>query len=139
MRTLEQAREHAATTRAHAEALSAPRHPFETDMATVSGIRRKPNARADARRWARFDREAAAWARAREAQAEVERLERVEAYRARNAPVAFTQDELKAARVIRTRYGWQVVVRVNKTTVSVATGYSWVDRVKLNDVLEVRA
>lgn len=50
-----------------------------------------------------------------------------------------TDDMLKTARLVRDRHGWHEVVRVNKTTVSVATGYSWVDRIPHSKIVEVRA
>ena len=60
------------------------------------------------------------------------------AYQAKNAPVPFTTEELKAARAVRTDYGWHKVSRVNAKTVSVETGYSWTDRIAIEKVLEVR-
>lgn len=45
---------------------------------------------------------------------------------------------LKPGSMIRTRYGWRQVVKVNAKTVRVATGYSWADLVKHTDILEVR-
>lgn len=121
-----------------AERLSAPRNEFETDMATVSGIRRKPNPRADAQRWNRFDREAAAWAQVREAQTSVDSLTAQLIHARRNAPVPFTTEDLKAATHLRTRYGWREIVKVNTKTVSVATGYSWTDRIPKDQIMEVR-
>lgn len=135
---LADARTKAAALRLKAEALSKPQNEYETDMAIVSGIRRKPNARADARRQARFQREAEAWRAVERADKDVERLEWSLRHALRHATVPFTDDELKAARVIRTRSGWHKVVRVNAKSVSVATGYSWTDRVALSSVLEVR-
>lgn len=45
---------------------------------------------------------------------------------------------LKPGSMIRTRYGWRQVVKVNTKTVRVATGYSWTDLVKHAHILEVR-
>ena len=47
-------------------------------------------------------------------------------------------EDVKGAKAVRTATGWRIVVRVNKTTVSVATGYSWVDRIEFGRILEVR-
>ena len=52
--------------------------------------------------------------------------------------VRFTRDDIKGALFIRTRHGWWDVVRVNAKSVTVATGYSWTDRVPFDKVLEVR-
>lgn len=46
---------------------------------------------------------------------------------------------LKPGSMIRTRYGWRQVVKVNAKTVRVATGHSWTDPVKHTDILEVRS
>lgn len=132
---LAQAREHLDRVRADAERLSAPQNTFADDPAVVSGIRRTLNARADARRHARHDREAQAWQAVRDAEAKVAGLERTIA---RNQTVPFTDDDLKSARFVRDRHGWHEVVKVNAKTVSVATGYSWVDRIPVAHVLEVR-
>ena len=51
--------------------------------------------------------------------------------------VRLTREEIVGARAVRTKGGWQAVVRVNAKSVSVHTGYSWVDRVLFEDVLEV--
>lgn len=72
------------------------------------------------------------------AQQEAERAERAAAYAKRYAPVPFTPEELKAARVVRTVVGWHDVVKVNAKSVTVATGYSWTNRYALEKVLEVR-
>lgn len=133
--TLDEARAEAARLRSVAEALSAQN---PTDNAIVSGIRRKPNARADAARWARFDREGEAWKRVAEADARVKTLEARLAAEARNTPVPFTVDELRAARLVRDRHGWHRVAKVNAKSVSVETGYSWTDRIPVEKILEVR-
>lgn len=56
-----------------------------------------------------------------------------------NAAVPFTDDEYRSARAVRTKTGWRAVVKVNAKSVSVASGYSWTDRVPRAQVLEVRA
>ena len=54
------------------------------------------------------------------------------------ARVRLTREDIVGARAVRTVRGWHAVVRVNAKSVSVHTGYSWVDRVPFEDVLEVR-
>ena len=73
------------------------------------------------------------------AQKATERAENIAAYQAKTAPVAYTPEQLKAAILIRSSTGWHRVVKVNAKSVTVATGYSWTDRVTLDKVLEVRA
>lgn len=65
---------------------------------------------------------------------------KIRSYEARIAArdrVRFTRDDVVGARGIRTRYGWHRVARVNKTSVSVETEYSWVDRYEFDKILEV--
>ncbi|WP_454199548.1 hypothetical protein [Nocardia sp. Marseille-Q1738] len=52
--------------------------------------------------------------------------------------VRLTRADVVGAAFIRTRYGWHKVVRVNKTTVSCESGYSWTDKYTFDKVLEVR-
>ena len=52
--------------------------------------------------------------------------------------VKFTHDDLAGAKFIRTRHGWWDVVRVNAKSVTVATNFSWTERVPFDDVLEVK-
>ena len=49
-----------------------------------------------------------------------------------------TRDDVLGATHVRTRFGWHKVVRVNRTTVSVDTGYSWTDRYPFEKILEAR-
>jgi hypothetical protein len=69
---------------------------------------------------------------------------RVEALRHRLAlavereRVPLTAVDVAGAREVRTRSGWWRVVRVNARSVSVESGFSWVDRVPFGRVLEVR-
>lgn len=69
----------------------------------------------------------AAWKKLREAsrQAEADRQR-------------FTRDEILTVTHVRTLHGWWKVARVNKTTVSVESGYSWTDRYPFDKVLEVK-
>jgi len=109
------------------------------DMAMVSGTRRKPNARADARKWNACDREADAWSAVSAKAAEIELLAHRAKIAKRDALVPYTAAELKAARYIRTKHGWHEVVRVSAKSVTVRTEWSWNDRVLLADVIEVRS
>lgn len=71
-------------------------------------------------------------------QAEVTRLQNHLEYLKKRKPIAFTEAELAAARVIRSELGWEIVVRVNGSTVTVGAGVSQA-RVPFEKVLEVRA
>jgi hypothetical protein len=77
------------------------------------------------------------------AEVAAERTAEFEAARAataeRRAAVPFSEEEYLAAKAIRTRLGWRPVVKVSAKSVSVATGYSWNDRVPRSQILEVRA
>ena len=59
-------------------------------------------------------------------------------YAKRTKPVPFTPDELKAARAVRTMYGWHRVIRVNAKTVTVNGDFGDY-RVPKKSILEVRA
>lgn len=112
---------------------------YGDDPAIASGVRRKPNPRADARRFAAYDRTAAACVRMVKAQAEVENLEKRLTRAEKAAPVPFTPEQLKAATAIRWRNGWEKVKRVNTKTVSCVVAPGWNDvRVPHELILEVR-
>lgn len=51
----------------------------------------------------------------------------------------FGVDDVAGARYVRTRTGWHKVVKVNKKTVTVETGYTFTDLIPLERILEVRA
>jgi hypothetical protein len=110
------------------------------DPAILSGIRRKPNHKADARRLAAYDREAAAWRDLEAARADLACLERRAEREAAEAAARaeLTPEAIKAARFVRDRTGWHKVVRVSAKSVTVETGYSWTDRIALDKVLEVK-
>ena len=59
-------------------------------------------------------------------------------YAKRNAPVPFTPEELSVARVVRTRFGWARLLRVNAKTVTIAGAFGD-DRIPVASILEVRA
>lgn len=48
-------------------------------------------------------------------------------------------DKLTKGWLIRDRWGWHRVVRVNKKSVSVETPYTWTDRIPLDRIIETRA
>jgi len=47
--------------------------------------------------------------------------------------------DVAGAKYVRTVTGWRKVVRVSAKSVSVESGYSWVDRIPLGQILEARA
>lgn len=53
--------------------------------------------------------------------------------------VPFTVDDLTVSNFFRTEFGWRRIAKVNRKSVGVETGYSWMDLVPLVQVLEVRA
>ena len=108
------------------------------DTAILSGIRRKPNAKADTRRYNAYARESAAYA---EHAAATELLHAAEFRIAALAEKEAAADLVVPtdARLVRDSYGWHRVIRVNTKSVSVETGYSWTDRIPLANVLEARS
>lgn len=52
--------------------------------------------------------------------------------------VRLTREDVLGAAYVRVSYGWCKVVRVNAKSVSVDSGYSWVDRIEFSSILEVR-
>ncbi|WP_457948281.1 hypothetical protein ACTAQI_20230 [Pseudarthrobacter sp. alpha12b] len=79
----------------------------------------------------------AAIAKVKELQ-DAEQAERSAAYAERNKAVPFSPEELKAARAVRTHYGWDRVVRVNAKSVTVVGDFGDY-RVPVSNILEVRA
>lgn len=47
--------------------------------------------------------------------------------------------DVAGAKYVRTVTGWRKVVRVSAKSVSVESGYSWVDRIPLGQIFEARA
>ena len=109
------------------------------DMAVVSGIRRKPNAKADNRRFAAYDKAADLWLAWKAADKERDILEWQLDQANRDAIAHRDIDSLRPGSLVRTDLGWHRVVRVNRVSVSVATGYSWTDTVRLDRIIETRA
>ena len=110
------------------------RHWTELDSATGSGIRRKRNPKADAARFASYDREAAAFAAIELLEMKVRAFERRIKERDR---VRLTRDDILGAQFIRTQLGWSRVLRVNKVTVTVPTAWSWTETVAFDQIIEV--
>lgn len=46
----------------------------------------------------------------------------------------FARDDILGAGFVHDGFRWRTVVTVNKTTVSVASGYSWVDRIPFKKI-----
>ena len=108
------------------------------DPAILSGIRRKPNAKADTRRYNAYDREAAAYAEHAAAKAAWQVAEsRIAALAEREAAANLVVPA--DACLVRDTYGWHRVIRVNAKSVSVESGYSWTDRIPMSNVLETRS
>lgn len=139
---LERAREvlAQATVRRDAEqARLDSRHWTELDPAIGSGIRRKPNAKADARRFAGYTRSADIFTAFDAAEKEVERLtRRLAAEQAEATRQRFTRDDITGAWAVRTADGWHKVAKVNAKTVSVETAYSWTERIEFDKILDYR-
>jgi len=110
------------------------------DSAILSGIRRKKNPKADARRLAAYDREAALLHDLERARRDLAALEAVAARDAAEASTKaeLTLDAIRSARLVRDRYGWHKVVRVSAKSVTVETGFSWTERIPLEKILEAR-
>ena len=60
------------------------------------------------------------------------------AFDKRNEKIPYTPEQYKTAKVVRTVTGWHKVVKVNAKSVTVATGYSWTDRIEVARIIEVR-
>ena len=90
------------------------------------------------RKAAQTDRDIAASLAARKAERDAGwRAGKAAAVKAETERKRYTRDELLGAKAIKTDTGWNRVVKVNAKTVSVATGYSWTDRVAFDKVLAV--
>lgn len=67
-----------------------------------------------------------------------EQAKRAADYAERTKPVPFTREELQAARVVRTAYGWHRIIRINAATVTVNGDFGDY-RIPEKNILEVRA
>ena len=108
------------------------------DTAILSGIRRKPNAKADTRRYNAYALEAAAH---RELDAAKSAMHTATIRVATLAEKEAAADLVVPADacLVRDSYGWHRVIRVNAKSVSVESGYSWTDRIPMSNVLETRS
>ena len=109
------------------------------DPAVLSGLRRKSSPKADARRYSAYAREAEAQLRLTRLRDEVRRLgNALSAAIVERDRVRLTRDDVVGAREVCTRFGWYSVVKVNRMTVSVSTGFSWTDKVPFEEILAIR-
>ena len=109
------------------------------DVAVASGVRRKPNARADAKRWAAYDRAAAAATKAYTAGMQVAYLHRLLAQAEADEAATVDLPSLRPGDLVRTDLGWHRVVRRNAKSVTVETPWSWHDRIPNHRIRETRA
>lgn len=69
--------------------------------------------------------------------------ERAELKAARKAAQAdrrrYIREDFDGVRAVRDRYGWHGVVRVNPTSVTIRTPYSWSERIPFGQILETRS
>lgn len=111
------------------------------DSAILSGIRRKPNHKADSRRFAAYDREASLVLELQRAQADLAASERAlanaEAMERSQAEV--TPDAIKSAKYVCDAQGWHEVVRVSAKSVTVKTPWSWTERIPLDRIIDTRS
>ena len=108
------------------------------DPGILSGIRRKPDHKKDARRFASYDREAAAYRELTACQRDVDVLEARISHAKRNAPVPFTMDQLKPGGIIRTSVGLYRVLKVNTKTVRVEPADAFdFNSFRIDQILEV--
>jgi len=109
------------------------------DSAVLSGIMRKPNPKKTAARHRTYDLAASGQKDVDDARRLVATLEYQVAEAEREANrVELTRDDLKGATHVRTEFGWHRIARLNPTTVSVETGYSWTDRYPYSKILDAR-
>ena len=109
------------------------------DSAVLSGTMRKPNLRKSNARYRTYDRAASAQRELIDQEKLVARLTAELDHTVAGADrPRLTRGDILGAVFVRTAYGWHKVVRVNSTTVSVATGYSWVDRHPFDSIIDTR-
>lgn len=110
------------------------------DPAILSGIRRRPSPRADARRFAAYQRESDLWRELDRARQDLASLVLAEerAKAEETAKAELTLEMIRTAKYVRDRYGWHQVIRVSAKSVTVATWYSWNDRIAISNVLDVK-
>lgn len=85
------------------------------------------------------DRRLAAYTAAdREVRALTSQLHLAEAREAEAARVRLTRDQVDGARFVRDRYGWHRVIRINATTVTVASDWGQTARIAITQLHEAR-
>lgn len=87
---------------------------------------------------AQIDRALAEQRKAAEAAERERRIARKAAAYAEKVRPKLTADDVRGARAVRTSAGWHPVVRVSAKSVTVATPWSWTERIALDRVIEVR-
>lgn len=108
------------------------------DHGPLSGIRRKSTPRQRAKEAAGIERRVdAAIAEVKAIKAQ-EQAERAAAYDERTKPVPFTEEDLASARIVRTMYGWQRILRVNAKSVTVVGDFGDY-RIPKTTILEVKS
>ncbi len=134
MRAAKEKRDH---LEAKFEGRTAPRSEFETDPAIVSGIRRRTSGTQRQRADRKFELDMEAYKEFQNAdQTYRGRLARVTRLR-KSVPVPYTEEELRAAKGIRTDDGWYRLLKVNRVTVGVDAGFPWPHKVNRDRILEV--
>lgn len=109
------------------------------DPATVSGVRRSGGHRSETRRLAAYGREAAAGRRLAQAERALRVAEAAVRRAAADATAPCNIDALCPGDAVRDRHGWHRVVRVNASSVTVETAWSWTDRIPRSRIIETRA
>lgn len=107
------------------------------DHGPLSGIRRRSTPTQRRKEAAGIERTIDAAIAEVKAIKAAERSARSAAYDERTKPVPFTEEDLAAARAVRTHYGWQRVIRVNAKTVTVNGDFGDY-RVPKTTILEVK-
>lgn len=108
------------------------------DHGPLSGIRRKSTPLQRAKDEASIHRRIDAAVVAVKAEKAAEAAAARASYAERTKPVPFTEEDLAAARVVRTMYGWQRVIRVNAKSVTVAGDFGDY-RIPKTTILEVKS
>jgi hypothetical protein len=72
------------------------------------------------------------------AQAAEWKANKAAAEKAEQERVRLTRADIDGKTFVKTRTGWHRIARLNAKTVSVETGYSWVNRIPFDDILDAR-
>ncbi len=109
---------------------------MSTDHGQFSGVKGMTPAKHAKNIDREIDRALAAIAADERDRAAEDKATRKTAREAEVARVKLTHEDVKGARIVRTRYAWHVVVRVNSKTVTDDAGFEY--RVPIAKILEVR-